>query len=347
MLKGLSILLVVALVTAFATADMGATLDFDVTRDVNICGAHGGTWTEQLSNAGAASQSRIGKWRQHFVLMDFDWAAMDQFRTDNPLEPDYALKIELRLTGASQSDLLADSSYQLNTCMMNAAGMDWAESDGPMSFANYNWTTDPAANFRAPKMNLDGTYTADRWMWAATVDPTDPGVNNNGFDAYRLNCLANSADVSFPTGFVPGDDVWTVFDEAMLDEQLNNAQAKGIYTFDVDNNGTNGAIYMKEQNVTQWPLMRMSFVSTIPPTPGDCDEDGDVDGTDLATLGLNWAPSGMSKVWAEGDFDADGDVDGTDLAALGVNWNPSGAVPEPTTMGLLAIGAVAFIRRRK
>ncbi|MCD6365445.1 MAG: right-handed parallel beta-helix repeat-containing protein [Planctomycetes bacterium] len=57
---------------------------------------------------------------------------------------------------------------------------------------------------------------------------------------------------------------------------------------------------------------------------GDTDRDGDVDATDLAQLGVNWAPSGTGKQWSQGDFDDDGDVDAADLAALGLNWAPSG-----------------------
>ena len=71
----------------------------------------------------------------------------------------------------------------------------------------------------------------------------------------------------------------------------------------------------------------------------------------LATLGVNWAPAADDKVWADGDFDEDGDVDGGDLAQIGLNWAPAGytppGVPEPATMSLLALGSLALIRRRK
>ncbi|MCD6364406.1 MAG: hypothetical protein J7M14_00875 [Planctomycetes bacterium] len=85
--------------------------------------------------------------------------------------------------------------------------------------------------------------------------------------------------------------------------------------------------------------------------PGDADRDADVDATDLAALGLNWAPTATDKTWPEGNFsDDDGDVDATDLASLGLNWNPSGqasALPEPTAAALLAVGAAVVAGRRR
>ena len=87
-----------------------------------------------------------------------------------------------------------------------------------------------------------------------------------------------------------------------------------------------------------------------PLVPGDTDGDGDIDADDLATLGLNWDPTGTTKTWADGDFDGDGDVDADDLATLGLNWNPTGsdAVPEPATMALLVLGcALVLLRRRR
>jgi DNA-binding beta-propeller fold protein YncE len=86
------------------------------------------------------------------------------------------------------------------------------------------------------------------------------------------------------------------------------------------------------------------------PEKGDMDADGDVDATDLAGLGMNWAPAGSGMDWAEGDFDYDGDVDATDLALLGMNWAPSGygpAIPEPTALVLLALGGAAILRRKR
>ena len=85
--------------------------------------------------------------------------------------------------------------------------------------------------------------------------------------------------------------------------------------------------------------------------PGDADDDGDVDDDDLSLLLANWG----SDVTGEGDggcskgeFNDTAPVDDDDLSLLLANWTGqlSAAIPEPTALGLLAVGAVAIRRRR-
>jgi hypothetical protein len=101
---------------------------------------------------------------------------------------------------------------------------------------------------------------------------------------------------------------------------------------------------------------------------GDANLDGKVDISDLAILSTNWQLSG--KNWTGGDFNysADGKVDISDLALLSTNWqkgvgSPLGlsfaealdqvglsgitVVPEPGTLGVLALGALGLMARRR
>ena len=87
--------------------------------------------------------------------------------------------------------------------------------------------------------------------------------------------------------------------------------------------------------------------------PGDANMDGTVDGADLNIVLSNYNQTGMA--WAQGDFNGDGTVDGADLNTVLSNYNQhvnvgqvgnlsyGAAVPEPSTIALVGIGAVATI----
>lgn len=76
--------------------------------------------------------------------------------------------------------------------------------------------------------------------------------------------------------------------------------------------------------------------------PGDANNDGIVDGSDVTILAGNWQSENVT--WWDGDFNKDGKVDGSDVTILAGNWqkgiepsSSSVAVPEPGGWALLAV----------
>ena len=86
----------------------------------------------------------------------------------------------------------------------------------------------------------------------------------------------------------------------------------------------------------------------IPPIHGDANFDGDVNQADLDALLAHFGTAeGMT--WAQGDFTDDAAVDDADLSLLLANYAAPGApsVPEPATLALLALGAVAALTKHR
>jgi hypothetical protein len=80
---------------------------------------------------------------------------------------------------------------------------------------------------------------------------------------------------------------------------------------------------------------------------GDYNLDGFVDAADLAVFRDGFGGAGK---WSDGDANFDGLVDGTDLAIFRSNYGfggGEGGVPEPATLGLMGLGALSLITRRR
>jgi hypothetical protein len=86
---------------------------------------------------------------------------------------------------------------------------------------------------------------------------------------------------------------------------------------------------------------------------GDANGDGAVDSGDLSLMAAGWCQA-PPWGWANGDFNGDKQVDAGDLALIAMEWGrvnlspaPNAPIPEPGSLAILCLGALALVRRRQ
>ena len=249
--------LVIALaVSLCASAALAA--DHYPTRDAAINKVIG--W-EEYASGGAMTQCRVMKTRQHFLLMDFDWAAIEADMLANPGQP-----VEFSMVAVSGDDRL---QYQQAALVIQANNVDWIESDGNSQFTNFCWTN-PTVNY---------AVTSQYSQTIAMDDPLNPGTlicddtNSSGawpwndFDGRRISAgFQNANHLQFGLG---GVRVKTVLDTVWLGHLIagttpdapGGAPSVGFYTWDVLNTGKNGEAYTSDAGMANSPMI------TVVPEP--------------------------------------------------------------------------------
>ena len=179
----------------------------------------------------------------------------------------------------------------------------------------------------------DPTYTAGEWTMATLVYD-----GNNGYLVYKNGVLSETGHSPFPLNTTLTDicfggsntngsnDLWdyegSIDEAAIWNRVLTADEIAALYSLGIAGNPI--------------PL-------ATPKIPGDANNDGKVDGSDVTILAGNWqvgVDGVVEASWEMGDFNGDKKVDGSDVTILAGNWQrgvtaAASAVPEPGTVTLL------------
>ncbi|QDU71874.1 family 16 glycosylhydrolase [Mucisphaera calidilacus] len=129
---------------------------------------------------------------------------------------------------------------------------------------------------------------------------------------------------------VDRDGDTSVVDLDTLLQTISGGDADASDPLDVNQDGV-----LNQQDALDW-------LTEFGSLPGDANLDGVVDLLDLSVLASNFDTPGNG--WSTGDFNGDISVDLLDLSTLASNFESSGSVPEPTSLALLGLSALALRR---
>ena len=202
----------------------------------------------------------------------------------------------------------------------------------------------------------------------AVVDNTNPAVISGSFDGTTLDL-----DVPFGATGTAALTVRTTDGAQWFDSVINveivpkPADFDGDFDVDLDdiatlqaNLGGDPGIYDLDDDGDVDVDDIIACITTyyeydsdgdlVPDGSGTFQTDGTLDGTidndDLDLLAANYgaAATGVTN----GDFNYDTTINGVDLSLLAGDWAVSGPepIPEPTTLGLLAVSGLVVLKRR-
>lgn len=221
--------------------------------------------------------------------------------------------------------------------------------------------------------NWSATYGIDWYPWTGEighhiafnhnagwyVDP-DPSTDE-GFGGYDLlttarhelgHALGHFAGIWFDGVGISWYDRWEgqIVGNTFDPGGLNIAMSPGDH-----GHVSSGSELM---NPTVWPGQRRDVSETIRAMFNkahgydmypDFNKDLVINATDLAIMKISFGS--LSKTWSQGDANFDGVVDATDLAILkgayGFDGLAAPGVPEPASLALLGLSAVAAITRKR
>ena len=255
----------------------------------------------------------------------------------------------------------------------------WYEDEGRMLWYKMYFRFDVSSltlplttNFKLTCATGDGQFPRGTSVWG--LNDGDPGEswveeeltwNNapaNDTTSYALLSNATSlGDFNTPRLQYPDPDAMGGTGD-LCGDALNdfvNADTDGLVTFIILSPGEtgegdtyhNGFVFLVTKENTKYAHPTLTTDAGVCVAgPGDLNEDGFVGQLDLDIVLAMWGngpiiPDGRADVNMD-DFVGQTDLDYV-LGGWGLGTPPTAPVPEPATLGLLAIGATMVLRRRR
>jgi hypothetical protein len=274
-----------------------------------------------------------GDWTQvqaYHSAFWYDTAVVDNYPT-----PNYSYSWMGNMANPNPADYQANGYVQLyNYNTMGSAQSIW-EEPAAAPFVVVSWDLQISAT--APL----GTSTIPMRWRSYTWGGAEIGAHYIEHDpVFTINVVADFAVGDFDEdGDIDADDV---------DDLCANIGIGDLGTYDMDNDGDvdEDDVIFHVENLLEYDTDDDGIVDGQGTFRGDFNTDGSVNGTDLSIMSGNF---GGSAGFAGGNANCDASVNGTDLSILSSTFGNvvTAAVPEPLTMGLLSLGGIALLRRRK
>jgi hypothetical protein len=274
---------------------------------------------------------------------------------------------------------LTDTNEYLDiifTTWTSGGVMSYTRATPPPSIINATWSGGSGNWSDAPKWSSNPKFPANgtNGTFTATVNTGSVNLDVNA----TVNALTIGGTTGAWTGQVNRADKALVIAAgagkaaaiSTLQNQLasgktSNYTGNGITSSLVAANPTTMSIAMVDNadlSLTSYRGQTVDNNSIILAAArnGDATLDNKVDALDLNTLAAHWQQT-SGALWSAGDFTGDGKVDALDLNVLASNWQfgtslqaamaayPQFAgvtVPEPASMGVLAVAGAILLRRR-
>ena len=226
-------------------------------------------------------------------------------------------------------DVVSDNNYRQGMSIISVDGLLVENSQ----FINTSGTAPQAG------MDFEPNSSSQRLK---DIDLRNVQISgNNGWGilvwAYYMNNTSTPISMTVTNSTIVADGI-AIYDRSSGTAPRADAPTGNIYLRGVDITGS--------YNIQSGMQINVYNIHA-----GDANWDGAVDVGDLGILGANY--NGSGKTWALGDFNADGVVNVGDLGILGPEYGwtegggAGGSVPEPATMGLLALASLAALHRRR